>query len=61
MLGARKEKSFTISKSRTNLPLRLTLWNASRRCMPSRKKSGDARQTNGVRFATRAAGRCWNR
>src|SRR6201998_294703 len=50
-------ESFTISRSRTNRPLQLRLWNASRRCMPSKKKSEDVRPTSAVRFATRAAGR----
>ena len=40
-------ESFTISKLRTNPRLRLRLWNASRRCMPSKKKSEHARQMSG--------------
>ncbi len=54
-------ESFTISRSRINPPLRRRLWSASRGCMPSKKKSEDVPQTSGVRFATGAAGRYWNR
>ena len=59
--GRTYEESFTILRSRTNLPLRLRLWNASRSYMPSKKKSEGIHPTSGVRFATHAAGRCWNR
>src|SRR6266404_3503301 len=47
--------NFTISRLHTNPPLQLKRWNASRGCMPSRKRPEDVRQTSGVRLATRAA------
>lgn len=58
---AHVRRSFTILRSRINLPLRLRLWSVSRSCMPSKKKSVDVRPMSGMKFATRAAGRCWNR